>query len=61
MPTFEDRVRSIPPVNNDGFSCSKSELTFIRVANTLAAKGVHEDDVIHMLTVLYEAVEDDLK
>jgi hypothetical protein len=60
MPTFEDRVRSIPPVNYDGFNCSKSAETFIDVADTLVAKGIHEDDVIYMLTNLFEAVVNEL-
>ncbi len=61
MSSLEDRIRSIPPVNNDGFSCDKSESTFIKVGMTLAAKGIHEDDVIFMLTELFNAVADELE
>jgi 5,10-methenyltetrahydromethanopterin hydrogenase len=56
MSDFEDRVRSIPDVDCDGFWCVDSEETFIRVANILVAKGIHEDDVITMLEDLYNAV-----
>lgn len=56
MPTFEDRVRSIPDVDCDGFWCADSEETFLRVAHTLTAKGFSDDEVITMLEDLYNAV-----